>query len=252
MSYESESKLTFGNILLGLLLLGVVVVIGLIVFVYFALTKQSNNKNTILPTDAPPSQSIDRLSPDGRALPSVPRAQASGENAKPKTAANATDNTTANSHGDKIAKELNGDNAAINARDVAIAPERPARTERPKPIYKPKPKPAVANNNDADSANSERNTGERTLTPTNKIAGERTLEPTNKPRFVPRSDSTSGERPIQPSNRTNTSRSTRNDDASSGSRSSGSRNSDSFAEKPLKPLNKPRSNGGGDNIDNLF
>lgn len=84
MSYESESKLTFGNILLGLLLLGVVVVIGLIVFVYFALTKQSNNKNTILPTDAPPSQSIDRLSPDGRALPSVPRAQASGKTPNPK------------------------------------------------------------------------------------------------------------------------------------------------------------------------
>lgn len=253
MSYESESKLTFGNILLGLLLLGVVVVIGLIVFVYFALTKPSSSKGFTPQPDNPPAQTIDRLSPDGRTLPSVPRSQALSNGAKP---AETNNNDTAQQNAaDKVAKELDTGTATINARDVATAPTgetKPKAVNKPKPVQKPKP--AQTNNDDAANT-SERNSSERTLTPTNKNTGERTLEPTN--RRTPRNDNANnaaGERQLQPSNRNTPppQRATRNND-DSGSRSSSSRSNETSGERQLKPVEKPRnSGGGGNNIDNLF
>lgn len=245
MSYESESKLTFGNILLGLLLLGVVVVIGLIVFVYFALTKPSSSKGFTPQPDNPPAQTIDRLSPDGRTLPSVPRAQALNNGAKPaETNTDSAQQTAA----DKAAKELDMGTPTMNARDVAATQ---SGETKPKPVVKPKPvKPKpVQNNNDATANTSERNSGERPLTPINKNTGERPLEPINK--RTPRNDSTAAERPLPPKNSAPAQTTRRNDD--SGSRSSSNRSSDSSGERPLKPVDKPRnSGGGGNNIDNLF
>lgn len=249
MSYESESKLTFGNILLGLLLLGVVVVIGLIVFVYFALTKPSSSKGFTPQPDNPPAQTIDRLSPDGRTLPSVPRSQALSNGAKP---AETNNNDTAQQNAaDKVAKELDTGTATMNARDVATAPTgetKPKAVNKPKPVQKPKP--AQTNNDDAANT-SERNSSERTLTPTNKNTGERTLEPTN--RRTPRNDnSTAGERPLPPKNSAPPAQPTRRSD-DSGSRSSSSRSNETSGERQLKPVEKPRnSGGGGNNIDNLF
>lgn len=254
MSYESESKLTFGNILLGLLLLGVVVVIGLIVFVYFALTKNSSSKTNFTPNDTPPAQTIDQLSPEGKTLPSVPRAQAL--DGKKASAPVANPDSAQQNAADKVVKDLATD-APPNMAGRDVLANNAVAGERPKPKPKPKPKPV---NPDA-AANGERNNtavaGEKPLTPTNRIAGERDLQPTNK-RPTQRNESVAGERPLQPQQNINRqpaiqpARSTRNDDSGSRSRSNSS------GEIPLKPTNtnsKPRNNNGGGSgtaIDDLF
>lgn len=248
MSYESESKLTFGNILLGLLLLGVVVVIGLIVFVYFALTKNSSSKTNFTPNDTPPAQTVDQLSPEGKTLPSVPRAQAL--DGKKASAPVANPDSAQQNAADKVVKDLATD-APPNMAGRDVLANNAVAGERPKPKPKPKPKPV---NPDA-AANGERNNtavvGEKPLTPTNRIAGERDLQPINK-RPTQRNESVAGERPLQPRNTQQPSRPiVLREREDSGSRS----NSNSSGERPLKPVEKPRNSnggGGGNNIDNLF
>lgn len=232
---ESQSKLTFGNILVGLLLLGVVVVIGLIVFVYFALTKPESRHTTAVPANESANQQVERLSPAGGTLPPVPRSEAS------KVAA-PTHNNAQQSDADKAVKDIKGTTTAnqtvgaAGTQGLANAGALDAgevRPKTPKTKHKPKPpKPPVATESVNDERVSQQNTN-----------GAIQLEPIN------RKSNTQGERPLKPINsvdkpRETTSSTTRREPTPSRQPNQNS------GERDLKPVQKtsPRSN----DFDNLF
>lgn len=242
---ESESKLTFGNILVGLLLLGVVVVIGLIVFVYFALTKPETRKTTAA-DDTPAAQQIDRLSPDGRTLPSVPRSEAS----KVATPAN---NKTQQAEADKIANEMRKTNetAITNvdssmANKAALGTGEVVKPKQPKRTTTAPKTPKRTQTADSEKTTSERNTaanGERELKPTN----ERPLQPINIKR---RADTTEGERKLEPTNKRETAPARETTRRETPRRETPANNSNSGGERKLEPVKKApaRSNEGFDNL----
>lgn len=245
---ESESKLTFGNILVGLLLLGVVVVIGLIVFVYFALTKPETRKTTAA-DDTPAAQQIDRLSPDGRTLPSVPRSEAS-------KVATPTNNKTQQAEADKIANEMRKTNetAITNvdssmANKAALGTGEVVKPKQPKRTTTAPKTPKRTQTADSEKTTSERNTaanGERELKPV-----ERQLQPTNQPINIKRrADTTEGERQLQPTNKRETAPARENTRRETPRRETSTSNSS--GERKLEPVQPkkaaPRSNEGFDNL----
>lgn len=62
-----KNKLTFGNIIIGLLLLGVIIVISLIALVYFELT-QTPKRTAAQQAGTNPTMSVEAMSPDGRTI----------------------------------------------------------------------------------------------------------------------------------------------------------------------------------------
>lgn len=231
MSRDSDSKLTFGNILLSLLLLGTIVVIGLIGFVYFELTRTPQHAPLKLdqPTDST-QQKIDALSPQGKT-------QSIYQERRPSLPPQASQAQPTTENNKQTAEAVD---APVYANDVAP------------PVVKPKPpKPPKPPREKTQTAQEDTTIPPPTKLSPNNNKGEVVLQPTNTP--APRRET--GERTLQPKNIPQNIQPLNSGRSSDDSGNSRSRNQNSGGgERVLQPKNPPRQqqNDGGSNIDNLF
>lgn len=200
---RTDSKFTFGNILLGLLLLATVVVIGLIVLVYFQLTRPTQRgTGQTAAIEAPAKQPVEIISPDGKTV----RTDAAGSQPQ---SAQASAAAQQQQEADAAAAALNTQtaNAPINSSALtggAAVPRKP-RPRKPRP---PKENTEYGSNGEPSARSSkyrQRNhnadSGEIPLEPTNRAPREsrreRPLVPRNSERREARNDH-EGERPLTP------------------------------------------------------
>ncbi|WP_027009484.1 hypothetical protein [Conchiformibius kuhniae] len=215
MSNHTNSKFTFGNILLGLLALGTLIVSALMALVYFEVTRTPKRTAAIVQQENGASAApVEAMSPDGRPV-TVATANPGAE------AASAPADPDRRKEAEAAASALNADSAAalppVNTRALTGGQQVP-RKPRPK-----RPPRETANAEAAQNTRSQRsqNTG-----------GEVALEPVNVPR----------ERPLPPRNRNSdsgNSRPSRQSQASSG-------------ERELTPVRPAQNNRQTEAIDALF
>lgn len=195
--YEDDERqprrFTFGQIMVSLLLLGVVVLIGLIVLVYFTLTEKQPT-HTFTPTEvSAPVRPVERFGPDGKpvaahALPAQASnaQQTASEVAAQQKAADKTVNNLQNNRGATQIQQgalVAGAAAGVAANQVRRAPKpRPRRqavNENGEPIA-PSTSRRRSNSqaaNDGDEVPLQPvQRGERRLTPRNNTQ-ERQLTP---------------------------------------------------------------------------
>lgn len=212
--YRRKSKFTFGNILIGLLLLGTLTVITLIILVYFELTRTPKHTPSLPMETSAPALPVEAMSPDGR--PVAPAVQHNNLNNPQQKAAS---ETAIQKEADEAVAALKTDDNPINTRALTAGtpPPRKPRPRRPK-----EPTGENAQNNRHNNAN----------------RGEVALEPTNTP---PR-----GERPLTPRNSRNS--------ESSGSTQRARNNNDSGerALSPVKPPQRNNHDKPSEAIDALF
>lgn len=241
MSYEeSKSKLTFGNILMGLLLLSAVVVIGLIVLVYFKLTSPSERKVNMSPNAvSAPAPKVEKITPNGQPVaniqadPSQSQAapnQASAAAARKKDADDAVNSMAADS------KEEKGFNA--RALGAATGAQPAQKRVRPRTQRTQQNADGSATNNTRSTRRAATEQEETPLAPTNRA--ERRLNPTNS------------ERTLTPTNQA------RNTNRAAPAQPKQEERPINFkprqqpqGERELKPTNKPAHKQSGD-LDALF
>lgn len=236
MSNHSNSKFTFGNILLGMLALGTLIVSALIALLYFEVTRTPKRTASVAEdNNSQPVTKVEAMLPDGATV--VRKVGVGG--AASQAAASQSADPNRQQEADAAANALNNGLAPppINTRALTSG----QRVQRSKP--RPK-RPPREYNGEAQQA---RNSGERSSrnnanTGNSSSNGEIALEPVNVP---PR------ERSVRPR------RSERGDTASGGERSSRSRNSQSSGGEreltPVRPQSRPaQNNKQSEAIDALF
>lgn len=193
---NTKSKMTFGNILLSILLLGTLIVIGLIVLVYFQLTdpSQRTTNSQIQNTSTQPPQTVSILLPDGSEKERRvvdPNHQSASQTTTPASA-------TINQDADNIANNLKNDQSdQLNNRALTGGNIYTPRRPRPKPRHD---NTASNTNNTSNNyrsynrnsyTNHGNNKGEVPIEPNN--THERTLQPKNS-----HQNSNTGEQPLMP------------------------------------------------------
>lgn len=193
---NTKSKMSFGNILLSILLLGTLIVIGLIVLVYFQLTdsSQRTTNTQIQNTSTQPPQTVSILLPDG----SEKERRVIDPNHNQQSASQTTSaSTTANQDADNIANSFKNDHSEqLNSRALTggniYAPHRPR--------LKPKHDNNLSNNTSINNyrsynrsySNRNNNKAEVPIEPNNTMH-ERPLQPKNS-----HQNSNTGEQPLTP------------------------------------------------------
>ena len=183
---KNKGKITFGNIMLTLLVLGLFVVIGLIGTLYVTLTKTPEQTAANYKREQENQAQIECWSPTNKSGrdcgASTPAAQANGLTPQQKSAASA------------VAYQIEAQNQSASEAGLALT-----RGEAPKKPKKLTPKNAerelIPQNNSDDGtpliAQEERQT--------RPVANEHTPRPTKKPRNA--DIDTTGERPLAPAPR---------------------------------------------------
>ena len=183
---KNKGKITFGNIMLTLLVLGLFVVIGLIGTLYVTLTKTPEQTAANYKREQESQAQIECWSPTNKSGrdcgASTPAAQAHGLTPQQKSAASA------------VAYQIEAQNQSASEAGLALT-----RGEAPKKPKKLTPKNAerelIPQNNSDDGtpliAQEERQT--------RPVANEQTPRPTKKPRNA--DIDTTGERPLAPAPR---------------------------------------------------
>ena len=183
---KNKGKITFGNIMLTLLVLGLFVVIGLIGTLYVTLTKTPEQTAANYKREQESQAQIECWSPTNKSGrdcgASTPAAQANGLTPQQKSAASA------------VAYHIEAQNQSASEAGLALT-----RGEAPKKPKKLTPKNAerelIPQNNSDDGtpliAQEERQT--------RPVANEQTPRPTKKPRNA--DIDTTGERPLAPAPR---------------------------------------------------
>ena len=183
---KNKGKITFGNIMLTLLVLGLFVVIGLIGTLYVTLTKTPEQTAANYKREQESQAQIECWSPTNKSVrdcgASTPAAQANGLTPQQKSAASA------------VAYQIEAQNQSASEAGLALT-----RGEAPKKPKKLTPKNAerelIPQNNSDDGtpliAQEERQT--------RPVANEQTPRPTKKPRNA--DIDTTGERPLAPAPR---------------------------------------------------
>ena len=183
---KNKGKITFGNIMLTLLVLGLFVVIGLIGTLYVTLTKTPEQTAANYKREQESQAQIECWSPTNKSGrdcgASTPAAQANGLTLQQKSAASA------------VAYQIEAQNQSASEAGLALT-----RGEAPKKPKKLTPKNAerelIPQNNSDDGtpliAQEERQT--------RPVANEQTPRPTKKPRNA--DIDTTGERPLAPAPR---------------------------------------------------
>lgn len=212
---ERKPRMTFGQILASLLLLGVLVVIGLIVLVYFKLTSPVERAHTAPIEASAPIRAVERITPDGKPAPALspvaPDATVAANNMAShaaKAADEAVNRLQSNTADNAPVEGLN--NAALaggaaagvaaaqlkKQREAAAARRRAREQQRAAAANGENPVPRRSRSNNTYNEGEEIplqpiQRGERRLTPrnsNNSQSGERELTPRNN----------QGERPLAP------------------------------------------------------
>ncbi|MDK4679896.1 hypothetical protein QDY71_00170 [Kingella negevensis] len=209
---KKQSGITFGNILMSLLVLGLFIVIGLMAVLYLEISKTPERTAANFQADStqPEKIKVEKLSPTNRAKGEVVEKEAgetpvaSKENAEAQAASvpEESDNT-------KI-------NKAILSGGANIQPKKPA------------PKSVKQNADVSKTHPANETTGERELIPTNVPSG-------NKQESKPKNDVPTVAKPARRPERTIESKQT-------GEREL----------KPVERPNRTKSNSESDSISNLF
>lgn len=207
---ERKPRMTFGQILASLLLLGVLVVIGLIVLVYFKLTSPVERVQTAPVEASAPARPVERMTPDGKPAlatnPVAPEASASAANNAAKAADEAVNHIQGNTADNAPVEGLNNGalagGAAAGVTAAQLKKQREAAAARRRAREQRAAERAAAANGEVPAPRRSRNNvqnegeeiplqpiqrGERRLTPRNTQSGERELTPRNQ-----------GERPLTP------------------------------------------------------
>lgn len=199
MSYEEpKSRMSFGNILLSLLLLGTITVIGLIVLVYFKLTNPSE-RTTVTPVQASaPARPVEKLVPNGTNMVSASDANPNPASVRqpPLLIPYSQQNAQAKDAEDAV-NTLNNSNTKYNSRaltDGAVVPKKttPRRRTNTQTENAENTTTPATRNNTRSSRNNQAIAGEVPLQPTN-APRERTLTPRNTPSAS--QNNTNNERP---------------------------------------------------------
>lgn len=222
MSKNSNSKFTFGNIMIGLLALGTLIVSALIALLYFEVTRTPKRTAAVVQENAP-AATVEAMSPNGAVA--VRKIGVDGSAAS--QAASQPDDPNRQQEAEAAANALNSSIAPppVNTRALTSGQNVPR---------KPRPKRPPRENSDS-ARNSERSRSSQ-----NNTTGEVALEPVNVPR----------ERPVQPRRERS--------DSGSGERGSRSRNNSqsSGGERELTPVRppsrQPQNNKQSEAIDALF
>lgn len=184
--YEDDERrprrFTFGQIMLSLLLLGVVVVIGLIVLVYFTLTDNSHKTSTFSPQPvSAPVRPVERFTPDGKPI-------AANTQVTPQSPLAASEAAAQQKAADEAVNQLNNatatqiNQAALAGGAAAGALAGQARQRPPKPRVRRQPINSETGETTPQTrrraTNQNNETGEVPLQPIQR--GERRLTPNNR------------------------------------------------------------------------
>lgn len=192
---RSPRRFTFGQIMLSLLLLGVVVVIGLIVMVYFALTERKPVHHVTPASVSAPVRPVERFTPDGKPVTtplavtstSSPPTQNASEVAAQQKAADEEVNRLQNN---RSATQIQQGALVAGAAAGAVAANQARRTPKPRvrrQTVNENGEPITPRRRSQQQANNANNNGEevplqpvqrseRRLVPRNQ-QGERQLTP---------------------------------------------------------------------------
>ena len=182
---KNKGKITFGNIMLTLLVLGLFVVIGLIGTLYVTLTKTPEQTAANYKREQESQAQIECWSPTNKSGrdcgASTPAAQANGLTPQQKSAASA------------VAYQIEAQNQAASEAGLALT-----RGEAPK-----KPKKLTPKNAERELIPQNSDDGTPLIaqeeSPTRPVANEQTLRPAKKQRNA--DIDTTGERPLVPAPR---------------------------------------------------
>lgn len=193
---DRKPRMTFGQILASLLLLGVVVVIGLLVLLYFKLTSPVERSNYAPAAVSAPVRPVERFTPDGKTVTDANQtavatasSAASEVAAQQKAADEAVQNLQNNTAGNA---PVNGLNSGALTGGAAVGAAAAARKQQA--AQRRRREAAAAANGDNTPRRRQQQQqyteadevplqpiqrGERRLTPRNTQQGERTLTPRN-------------------------------------------------------------------------